>query len=291
MWMAMVLMKRSLAVVLSRIRCGAHRGELDAERRELVRRQQREKALGRAQQPDYLAREHQGIVRGHGPEVLVDALLGFEGQLAQAFADVLGDRNRSVLRQRDRDPARALVATGLDQAQHATVRGQLPAPMLGDGALQLGIAFGEPRHHEVVHEGLGRSFQRLPLVGVGQPDGPVELLRGPYNGDGERQVLAEAVGDRCPLSDLGRDQLGLVPEDEANDALSFRERREVFRRGLRGRNGSLPRSRKLSTGRCLAGSPSGVGSGVERIGRSANYRAGEGIRTLDVNLGKVALYH
>ena len=49
----------------------------------------------------------------------------------------------------------------------------------------------------------------------------------------------------------------------------------------------LPHSRKLSIGGCLAGFP----GGVEQIGRSANYRAGEGIRTLDVNLGKVALYH
>ena len=33
----------------------------------------------------------------------------------------------------------------------------------------------------------------------------------------------------------------------------------------------------------LSAAPPG---GVERIGRSANYRGGEGIRTLDVNLGK-----
>jgi len=78
-----------------------------------------------------------------------------------------------------------------------------------------------------------------------------------YNGDGERQVLAQAFDDRRPLRDLARDQPRLVPEDEANDALSFRERRDGFRR-------------------YLAGSPSGVG----RIGRSATYRAGEGIRTL-----------
>jgi hypothetical protein len=37
--------------------------------------------------------------------------------------------------------------------------------------------------------------------------------------------------------------------------------------------------------------PGGVGSGVERSSRPSNYGAGEGIRTLDVNLGKVALYH
>lgn len=114
--------------------------------------------------------------------------------------------------------------------------------MPGDGALQLGIARGEPLHDEVIHEGLSGSLQRLPLLGVGLPDGPVELLCGPYNGDGERQVLAQALGDRRALSDLTRDQLRLVPEDEANDPLGFLQRRDVFRRGLRGRNGSLPRS-------------------------------------------------
>jgi hypothetical protein len=37
--------------------------------------------------------------------------------------------------------------------------------------------------------------------------------------------------------------------------------------------------------------PSGDASGDQPRGRSSNYGAGEGIRTLDVNLGKVALYH
>lgn len=61
--------------------------------------------------------------------------------------------------------------------------------MPGDGALQLGIALGKPLD-EVIHEGLGGSFQRLPLLGVGLPDASVELLCGSYDGDGERQVLA-----------------------------------------------------------------------------------------------------
>jgi hypothetical protein len=80
----------------------------------------------------------------------------------------------------------------------------------------------------VIHEGLGGSFQRLPLLGVGLPDGSVELLCGSYNGDGERQVLAQALGDRCSLSDLAGDQLRLAPEDEANDPLGFLQRRDVF---------------------------------------------------------------
>lgn len=221
-------------VALSRIRCGAHGGELDAERGDLVRREQREKALGRAQQSDNLTREHQRIVRGYGPEMLVDALLCFEGQLAQAFADILGDRNRSVLRQRDRRPPRALGAIGLDQAQHAKTRGQLPSPMPCDGALQFWIAFGEPLDDEVIHEGLGRSFQRLPLLGVRSPDGSVELLRSSYDGDGKGQALAQAHGRGRSLRDLGRDQLCLVFEDEANDPLGFLQRRDVLR-CLRGR--------------------------------------------------------
>src|SRR4051812_18870389 len=116
----------------------------------------------------------------------------------------------------------------------------------------------------------------------GLPDGSVKLLRGAYDRDGEGQVLAQDLAQWHALGDLAGDPPRLTAKEEAHHPLGFLQRRDVPGRGLRGRNGPLPRSRNLSIGRRLAGSPSGVGSGVEQIGRSANYRAGEGIRTLDV---------
>ena len=71
---------------------GTDRGELDTKCGDLVGGKEREQAFGRAEEADDLTGEHQRIVRGHSAEMLVDAFLRFEGQLAQAIANLFGDR-------------------------------------------------------------------------------------------------------------------------------------------------------------------------------------------------------
>ena len=71
--------------------------------------------------------------------------------------------------------------------------------------------------------------------------------------------------------------------------LSLRKVAEMLdSQGLRARNGRTFGKARHDRRVVQAGGPR---SGSRGDYRSANYRAGEGIRTLDVNLGKVALYH
>lgn len=58
--------------------------------------------------------------------------------------------------------------------------------MGGDSSLQLSIVFCEPLHDEVIHEGLGGSFQRLPLLGIRSANASVELLGPRDDSDGQR---------------------------------------------------------------------------------------------------------
>lgn len=102
------------------------------------------------------------------------------------------------------------------------------------------------------------------------------------------------AGKSSVANSSGRHQLAvLAREDQAGQSAQIDQRRSSsrFHRG----DLELAASSSLAGARPSRSYAGSVSSSATPVGggerRSGNYRAGEGIRTLDVNLGKVALYH